>query len=153
LDGEALAVAPLGPRADVVAYPRVAEHAQHQPGVGRAVAALAVGDHLTVAVQAELRVQRSQVGRRLQAARLEIVDPFERDRARHPPAARGADLGAVVLAGTSRVDNLGAGVAEARQDVLAGRDLLGARARPKRRARHRARLGADRIAGGAPGAE
>jgi hypothetical protein len=113
--------------------------------VGAAVAALAVCDHLALRRHAEIGVHRLQFGRRLEpAGRIEVVGPFEVDRAGNGAATGGPHQRAVVLFRGPRIDDHHALAAEARVDVApGGHDVLPPRPVPLGRDR-RDELVADR---------
>src|SRR6185369_5193557 len=89
LDRQIGAVAPLVPRPDVAPHARIAGDAQRHPALRRAVAALAVGDHLALRGDAERLVHRPDLARRTVAAVAgEVRRVLEVHRARDGPAAR-----------------------------------------------------------------
>src|SRR5262245_52060742 len=90
LDRQAHRVAPLGPRTVVVTDLRVAEQVgEHEPGVARALADPAVGNHVVLLLETDLAfVDRLEIGRALERAVLGI------DRARPRNALRAGDVSA-----------------------------------------------------------
>src|SRR6476620_8840314 len=70
--------APFLPRRSVIADPRVAKQLEHHVGVGRAVAAGAVGDGLLIGRYPGVPVDLRQLLDRAEGTvRVEVVDPFE----------------------------------------------------------------------------
>src|SRR5215211_1324633 len=131
LDGHADQAAPLGPGAVVVADPRVAEQlVQHEPGMGRALADAAVGDHVLVGGHPLGAVELGQlvVGEELAGGAVDRLGPGDVDRTGDVAGPLGGLLGQVVggqllaaeLLGRADVDQGGAPAgADGLQDLVA----------------------------------
>src|SRR5919204_3486477 len=104
LDRQVFSIAPLLPRAGVVAHAWVAEETKRDIRVRRAIAALAVGHDLLVGRDPGPFVHRAKLGRGLEVSlRGEIARPFDVHGAGDCAAALRAHRGAVMFAVGPRV--------------------------------------------------
>src|SRR3954471_3761228 len=160
LDRHVDEVAPLRPRAVVVAHVVLAEQlVQDEPRVRRALADAAVGDDRLATQDALAAIEVAQlVGRLERAVLLDRLRPRDRLRARDVPGA----LGALLLVAGHRDELAGEllrradvdehlAVAERAQDLVAlGADLVVARLGGERRRRVARRVGGRLAALGDP---
>src|SRR5271170_7735288 len=82
VDRQIIMIAPFAPRAEIVSHARVASEPQREIGIGRAVAALAIGHDFIFGSETERLKFGPQLSSRFKAAvTANVVDPVAMDRA------------------------------------------------------------------------
>src|SRR5271156_5545863 len=118
LDGRVFAIAPLGPRAPIVAHTRIAGEPEREVPMGSAITALAVRNDLRIATQAQRFEFRAQLRGWLKAPVGGVaLGPIAMDGAGNCAAAFGANAFAEIFLVTANVENLHLGPAQALDDV------------------------------------
>src|SRR3972149_8782323 len=125
-DGKIVPVPPLHPGAVVAHQVRVAQQAEDEVRVSRAVVSLAVGDDGLIRRRALRDVHRAELVQRLEGpVRPEVPTPFNVDGSRNMPAPLGEDVLALVLGRSACIHERYLGILQAIPDPLGARNALG----------------------------